>query len=277
MKNVLLPIAATAGLIAALVVPAQAANLVQNGSFESNGGVGQVGGSSAVSTLSNWTVGSTTDSAPYPFTFVLDGSADSTGFNSPFGTIRIWGPNTPTGISSGPGSNPDPHSVGPVANGFTTSPDGGYFFGADAAYANASISQTINGLNIGDTYTLSFSYAGAQFTDALGPNSEGWHVTFGGDSVDTSTLNNASEGFTGWQSFSTTFTASSGSQALTFLATGGPSGLPPFALLDGVSLTDTTTPPPTNPSDTPEPGSMGLAISGLLGALGFARRMKNRS
>ena len=273
MRNVLLPMVATAGLLTVLTVPSHAANLVQNGSFESNGGTGQIAN---ITTLSNWTVGSTTDGATYPFTFVLDGNADSTGFQSPFGTIRIWGPNTPSGTSSGPGSNPDPHSYGAMANGFTTSPDGGYFFGADAAYANAPISQTIGGLTPGNTYQLSFSYAGAQFVDALGPNYEGWQVTFGGDSASTSTLNNASMGFTGWQSFSQTFTATSASQTLSFLATGGPSGLPPFALLDGVSLTDTTTPPPPPPSDTPEPGSMGLAIGGFLGVLGMARRLRTR-
>jgi len=276
MKNLLLPVAATAGLLVLAVQPSQAANLVANGSFESNGGVGQI--TSGVSSLSNWSVGATTDGSTYPFVFVADSAADSTGFpskNSP-PNILLWGPGTPSGTSAYSYSVPNPHQVGPVANGFGASPDGGDFLGADAAYANAPVSQTINGLNAGQDYTLSFYYAGAQFTDATGANTEGWHVTFGTDSVDTPTLNNASQGFTGWQTFSTTFTATSASQVLTFLATGGPSGLPPFALLDGVTLTGSVPPPPP-PPDAPEPASMGLAVSGLLGVFALGRRMKNRS
>jgi hypothetical protein len=257
------------GLTLALASPAaMAANLVLNGGFESNGGVG---GIPAVSSASNWTVGATTDGAPQPFVFIVDGNADSTGFNSQWGTIRIWGPNTPNGVSSGPGSVPNPHNYGPVQNGFTVSPDGGYFLGADAAYANAPISQLITGLTPGVKYDLNFFQAGAQFVDAQGANTEGWNVTFGSQTFSSPTLNNASEGFTGWQSVSMTFTATSASQTLTFLATGGPNGLPPFALLDGVSLTDSTTPP----SPVPEPSTLAIVAVGALGLI--ARRIRSKA
>jgi hypothetical protein len=107
---------------------AQAASLVANGSFENNGGVGELFGS--ISHADNWTVGPTLDGAPFPFVFILDSHADSTGFPSAFSppNIFVWGP--------GSGVN----------NGFTGSPDGGYFLGVDAAYADAPVSQTINGL-----------------------------------------------------------------------------------------------------------------------------------
>jgi hypothetical protein len=157
------------------------------------------------------------------------------------------------------------------SNGFTGSPNGGYFIGADAAYADAPIFQTISGLTIGDEYTLNFSFAGAQSTAALGPNTEGWQVSFGNDTVTTPILDNVSEGFTGWQSYSNTFTATSASETLSFLALGGPAGREPFVLLDGVSLTDTTTLPP----DAPEPSTMALLISGVLGAIVFSRLRKN--
>ena len=88
---------AAAAVLAFAAGAAQAANLVQNGSFEANGGVGQVG---AVTLLTGWTVGAATDGTPIPFDFVLDANADSTGFNSSTGTIRVWGPNTPVGASS---------------------------------------------------------------------------------------------------------------------------------------------------------------------------------
>lgn len=254
-----------------------AANLVQNGSFEINGGVGQVGGPSPKSTLANWTVGSTVDGAPYPFTFVIDKNADSTGFPSPFSppNILIWGPNTPVGTSDPAHSYPGPgsHPVGPVANGWGTIPDGDFAFGADAAYANAPISQLISGFTVGVQYTLSFKFAGAQFTDALGPNTEGWHVTLGSDvNTDTITLNNASQGFTGWNTFSTTFTASTSSQTLTFLATGGPLGLPPFALLDAVSI-DT---PPSPPPAVPDPSTIVLIGSSLF-LIGAARSFRKKN
>ena len=247
---------------------AMAGNLVKNGGFEINGGVGVIG---FKTTLADWTVGPTTDGNAQAFDFVVDGNADSTGFNSQWGTIRIWGPNTPNGTSSGPGSVPNPHDYGPSANGFTVSPDGGYFFGADAAYANAPISQSIGGLTAGETYELTFFYAGAQFVDAMGANNEGWQVTFGSESQSTATLNNASMGFTGWQTASMSFTASSATQTLSFLATGGPNGLPPFALLDGVSLSTPNNPP--NP--VPEPSTLAIVAVGALGLI--ARRIRRKT
>jgi hypothetical protein len=65
-----------------------------------------------------------------------------------------------------------------------------------------------------------------------------------------------------------TFTANSTSELLSFLAVGTPSGnLPPFALLDGVSLTA-----------VPEPSNWAMMLAGF-GGLGFAavrRRRKMR-
>jgi hypothetical protein len=49
-----------------------------------------------------------------------------------------------------------------------------------------------------------------------------------------------------------TFTPTSTSETLSFLAIGTPGGVPPLALLDGVSL-----------SDIPEPASWALLVSGL--------------
>lgn len=78
----------------------------------------------------------------------------------------------------------------------------------------------------------------------------------------TAVINVADEGFTGWFSEAFTFTATATSQLLSFLAIGTPQGLPPFALLDGVTVEDAT--------PAPEPAA--LALLGLgLAAVVFGR------
>src|SRR5580700_3789694 len=79
----------------------------------------------------------------------------------------------------------------------------------------------------------------------------------------------ASRGFTGWMTGSMTFTATSASEVLEFVSLGAPSGQPPVALLDGVSLTGLT-------GAAPEPGTramMGLGFAGL-GLVAYRRRRK---
>lgn len=230
------------------VNPAQATNLVSNGSFESSGGVGQLTG--GITTLDNWTVGTPVDGAPSPFVFITDNNADSTGLESVFGTLFIWG--------TGNGVN----------NGFTGSSDGGYFLGINSSYGTAPISQTISGLTIGNNYTLSFEWAGSQLTNTSGDTQQGLNITFGGDTVSTTAVNVPSKGFNPWQTESYTFTATSTTQTLSFLAT-GTSGLSPFTLLDGVSLTENTITPP---AAVPEP----LTILGAATAIGFGANFKRR-
>ncbi len=187
------------------------------------------------------------------------------------------------GVSSPTNSFPSQHPTGPVANGFSGTPDGSFFLGVDAAFATAPISQSITGLTVGHTYTLSFDYAGAQFTDALGDNTEGWQVSFGTGptpppTVSTAMLSNVSQGFTGWKNFTTTLTAIATTETLSFLALGGPSGLPPFALLDGVSLTDNSdTPPPPAGGEVPEPSSVVMLGLGALGAVGVGVRRRQKA
>jgi hypothetical protein len=77
-------------------------------------------------------------------------------------------------------------------------------------------------------------------------------------------MNNASHGFYPWESQTLTFTANTtGYEVLSFLSEGTPNGLPPAVLLDDISM-----------QSTPEPGTLALTLSGLLGAMGTLRSSK---
>lgn len=145
------------------------------------------------------------------------------------------------------------------------SPTGGNFVGLDSDISYAGqISQTISGLTVGKSYTLTFDWAGGQLANRTGPTYDAFHVDFGGDTFDTSTVNVASQGFSGWMSESHTFIAHSTSQALTFLAVGGPGSLPPIAALDSVSLK----------GGVPEPGIWAMMLVGFGGLGSLLRRRR---
>jgi hypothetical protein len=249
LKSILLATAALASLSAHASPPV---NLVSNGDFESNGGLGQLGG--GISFATGWTSGTPSDAA-VAFNFIVDATADSVGFPSVntatvHTNIFMWGP--------GKG----------VSNGFTGSSNGGKFLGSDADYANAPVSQVINGLTVGKQYAIGFEWAQGQFTDATGPTTTGWNVSFGSENQSTGAAALPSQGFSGWKNYAGTFTASAASQTLSFLAIGGPAGLPPFALLDGVTLTEVPA--------VPEPGTLALMLAGF-GLVGVMAKRRQRA
>ncbi len=242
-KSVGLGLTALVLLTLAFSLPAVASNLVVNGDFETttNGPNFQ---------FDNNTVATGWTSTGYNFIFA-PGAADTTGATGQFGNLQLWGP--------GNGSN----------NGLpATSPTGGNFAAADGAFDVAPIQQTINGLTANNSYTVNFWWAGAQQSGFTGATTEQWQVSLGSQTQSTVVLNNASHGFTGWQSQSFTYTATSSSELLSFLAVGTPTGVPPFVLLDGVSLNAN--------SSVPEPGTLALMGSGLLGVVGFVRRYQGK-
>lgn len=125
-----------------------------------------------------------------------------------------------------------------ASNGFpATSPDGGNFVGADGDYQVGAITQTVTGLTPGIQYAVSFLWGAAQQKGYTPATTEQWKVSLGNEMHATPVINNPSRGFSGWFAQSLTYTATSTSQVLSFLAAGTPSGAPPFALLDGVSIT----------------------------------------
>lgn len=233
---------AAVAAIASLAVPAAAANLVTNGGFETlTDGIGQLGYNT------NATGWSTTG-----YNFVFHGTtADSEGSSGVYGYLGLWG-----------AANGSDNGLGP-------SPLGGNFVGADGAFSVGPISQTINGLTAGKSYDVSFYWGGAQQSGFSGAQTEQWEVSLGGPSQFTAIYSNPSHGFSGWMKETFTFTAGASSEVLSFLAHGTPDGVPPFSVLDGVSLNAT--------GAVPEPATWALMLSGF-GLVGFAmRNRRNRN
>jgi hypothetical protein len=217
-------------------------NLVSNGDFEiTSAGNGLLDYNTVVSGWTNSNATASWGETHQAYNFVYGaGTADTTGANGWDGNVKLWGT-------------------------VTNSPTGGNVIGADANFSyTAAFFQTVSGLTAGTDYTLSFDWAQGQQSPFTGPTTSGWNVTFGSDTATTGTPPLASQSFAGWTHFTQIFTATSNSQLLSFLATGGPNGLPPFALLDGVSLTEVTS--------VPVPGALPLMASGLIGLVGLRRR-----
>lgn len=229
-------------VLGTLAAHADTVNLVQNGSFEQlqePNTASEFGTQQPAQQVTGWT------STGYNFVFT-PGSADTTGanINGPY-YLKLWGAND-GGL-----------------NTITSSPDGGNFVGMDGVYKAGPITQQISGLVVGSATTVSFWYAGAQQSGYYGPTTEGFAVSLGGQTVDTPMLSDVSQGFTGWQYETITFTPTSSSELLSFLALGTPNGEPPFSLLDGVSV---------NTNVTPEPSSLALMLTGVAGVGGYARK-----
>jgi len=145
------------------------------------------------------------------------------------------------------------------------SPTGGNFLAIDGdPNYNASISQTVTGLNIGSTYAISFYMGAAQQNGTNGATTEYWDVTFGSTTTRSTVLSNPTHDFQPWSQQTMNFTATSTSQVLTFLAGGTPAGGPPVVLLDGITLTEVV----------PEPSAFLMMAGGMLALAAFKKRRR---
>jgi hypothetical protein len=117
---------------------------------------------------------------------------------------------------------------------------------------------------------VSFYMAAAQQTGYTGATTDYWTIGLGdtygdGTSQNSTTIDLASGTFSGWVAQEVTLVADAATEVLWFLASGTPSGEPPFALLDGVDVT------------VPEPPAAAMLVFGLLALLGVRHIYRMRA
>ena len=233
-RRITLALAAVAAMSA---MSAQAANLVVNGGFEATtNGKGQLGFNT---NATGWT-----NVNGYTFLYT-PGTVDSSGANGESGNVSMWGTNN-GGL-----------------NAIPNSPTGGNFIAFDGGYKVTPLQQTIVGLVVGQKYDLGFDWGAAQQFGYTGATTDQWQVSLGNETHSTAIIANASHGFSGWVHQNFTFTATGASEVLSFLAIGTPNGVPPFALLDGVTLA----------AAVPEPSTWALMLGGFA-VVGFIARRR---
>jgi hypothetical protein len=206
-------------LTAALAGGASAANLVQNGDFNSPGAAtAQLLGQGSTF-VTGWT--NHDEFTGYiPQGQAADQDWTSGGF----------------GGSAGPGYGIGNGLIGPPSGNAQMVIDGTNGFGPGGGFGY--IDQSISGLVLGATYTLTFWQAGSQEIHAGGETTQMFTVSLGDQSFTSPTMDVPDQGFSPWQEVSTTFTWDGVGNTLQFMSVG--SGEPPFTLLADVSLTGTT-------------------------------------
>ncbi len=247
-------VVSAAALAAASAAPAFAAEFVTNGNFEDVSGNTSPNFflSDNAGTLTGWTTSSNADSNNVLFA-------------------------SPTGVAT----RHDGAEFGLWPSAEVTPPGNFVAFDGDPTPgARQTMSQTISGLTVGEAYHLTFNWAATQYQFVngssfgctgcwTGATTNEFQVSLGAETHDTESVDVASQGFAGWLTASMNFTATSASETLVFLSLGTPTGLPPVALLDNVSLTGLT-------GGTPEPATwamMGIGFAGL-GVVAYRKRRK---
>jgi hypothetical protein len=151
-------------------------------------------------------------------------------------------------------------------------------------YSRAAMDYTISGLTSGLSYTLTYDFAEDQQSAATcGGQCNGSYeaqlnvselvggaISGSGTAVNIGGASQTTQTFAGWSAETITFTASGTSEELAFLANSDLTAqVPAFALVDGFTVTPT-------PPGVPEPNSLLLLSTGLLGLGGYMRmRLKS--
>ncbi len=158
------------------------------------------------------------------------------------------------------------NSAGNGWNGLTASGSGG-FAALDGDYFTGPITQTIDDLTIGNSYTLTFDYAFSQQNGFYGDTIQNVTASIDGVTWTSDDYDLPSQGFSGWMSKTLTFTADSASTTLSFLAYGNVP-VPPFALVSNVSL---------EASAAPEASTWAMMLAGFGGMILVARTVRRKA
>jgi hypothetical protein len=221
---------------------AHATQFVSNGQFTTlTHGVGQLG-TAGNTTATGWSVAAG-NTASYEFVM----ANATTGGPGQYGNVSLW----------------DQANGGNTWNGLTA--HGGNFAALDGAFQDSALSQTITGLTVGKTYTLSFDYAFAQQQGFDGSTTQNLEVSLGGFNNTTANITLGNHAFSGWTTATFNIVATQATETLSFFSVASPQ-LPPFALVSNVSLT----------GGVPEPATWAMMLVGF-GGLGAVARMRRRA
>ncbi len=236
-----------AAALALMAVPAKAdpVNLVQNGSFENTVGYGSTGSIVTNTSLPGWQISGCqaqcTNGPNNVYAFLLEPNYTTAGTYVPEYNALF------TFNGGGPG----------------VSADGGNAYSANSNFQVGTLSQTISGLNVGDTYQLSFYQAAAEISGQSDTTASSWQVSLGSQTQNSASMVTQNGSYSNWVQDTLDFTATSTSEVLSFLAT--TNSYPPFLLLDGVSLTQVP---------VPEPASIALVTVGVFGLVAARRKRR---
>ena len=250
-----------------------AAEFIQNGDFEQT----TINGADASATpseiglngytVANWSSVPAEAGYTMPYSFIFNptlGDPAAYSSQSEFGTLTL-----DTGNHHGLGSDP----------ATLVSPSGGQFYATLGQvppnsgafeYHPGTLTQTVSGLVVGSTYTLTFLQAAAlepgndnNYDGGSGTRYSGFNVTFGSDGPHQLDIDaTPPQGFTPWHQESMAFTATAETQALSFT---GIQFQGAYSLLDDVSLTGAAVPEPTT------------AALSLVAGVGLLRRSRRRT
>src|ERR1700761_6531088 len=209
---------AAVGAALALASAASAGNLVQNGGFEvTQGGVYGVSTADSLAANGNASLwapnGGNTDAAVADWDITW-GSIGGVFVSDALTNAGQWGYYGYYGASQNYGSSYLQYTAG-----LGVDPNGGNFVGLDGDHYGGSLTQTITGLAPGQQYLLTF-YQAADHYQGWGDFQSSQFIVGLGSQTQAAPVMSTTAGGTPWTKISMIFTATSGSEVLSFMDQG---------------------------------------------------------